>query len=326
MGGDSAPEEVVRGAVNSVKEQDDLTVLLAGDKEEINELLASMDYDQDRIRVVHAPQEIEMDEDAAESIRQKEESSINVAVETVSRGEADAILSAGNTGATVSAASLKIGLLGGIDRPGIAIPLPNLEGHTLLVDVGANIYCKPEHLLQYGVMASVYREEIDGVDNPRVGLLNIGEEREKGTDLLKNTFPLFEDSTLNFAGNCEGQAIFSGELDVVVTEGFLGNVLLKTLEGFSASIIDLFREEFLAGNTGKQTGKKGKFVNKLIGQLKKRLDYTEQGGAPLLGLNGVCIICHGRSGRKSIRNAIQVASQFYRMQINDRIVQEIEQV
>ncbi|MEP9412455.1 MAG: phosphate acyltransferase PlsX [Candidatus Brocadia sp.] len=321
MGGDKAPHEVVEGAVKAAQQFPDDEILLVGDEKAIQHELASCGATLQNISIHHASQVVSMDDPATCSIRQKTNSSITRSVELVAKREAAAVVSAGHTGATVAASTMHLRTLKGVRRPGIAAPFPTRYGTCLVIDVGANIACKPIHLFQYGVMAAIFSKYIFGIKNPRVGLLNIGEEDAKGNDLAKETFTLLSNSDLNFVGNVEGREIFDGKADIVVCEGFVGNVLLKFGEGLSMSLLSTIKAEAMKGFWTKL----GLFLCKpAFGPLRAKMDFTEYGGVPLLGVNGVCIICHGRSDSKAIQNAVRVALQLSKNKINEHIVSELE--
>ncbi len=322
MGGDSAPASIVGGAMKALRNTTDLSLILVGDVSQIESELQGKEIDSNRLHIQEAPDVIGMGEPAVEAIRNKEGASINICVKLVKEGEADALISAGNTGATVSASTLNLGLLEQIHRPGIASPIPHETGVCSLIDVGANIYCKPHQLLQYAVMASVFQRNLYDIADPAVGLLNIGEEEEKGNDLVRETHPLLKKSHLNFMGNVEGQAAFSGDLDVLVTEGYIGNVILKFLEGEALTLVNFFKQEMKRQSEDSQPTKRDR---RILSRVQSKADYSEHGGAPLLGVNGVCIICHGRSGEKAIRNAIEQAARFHEHQINEHILEGIRE-
>lgn len=321
MGGDKGPHEIVKGAVRAAQQFPDDGIILVGDEKTIQGELNSHGIALKNITIHHASQVVEMDDPATYSIRQKNDSSITRSVELVAREEASAVVSAGHTGATVAAATLHLRTLKGVRRPGIAITLPTRFGMCVIMDVGANINCKPIHLFQYGVMSTVFSKDIFGIKNPKVGLLNIGEEDVKGNELAKETFMLFSNSNLNFVGNIEGREIFDGKADIVVCEGFVGNVLLKFAEGLSMSLLSTIKAEAMK-----------RFLTKLglwlckptFEVLRAKMDFTEYGGVPLLGVNGVCIIGHGRSDSKAIQNAIRVALQLSKNKVNEHIVSELE--
>lgn len=319
MGGDNAPFVIVKGAVEAVREYG-FDVILVGDRDRINQELSRHSYPKEKIDIVHAGEVIEMEESPAISVRRKKDSSINVAVNLLKSKTADALVSAGNTGAVACSAVLTLGLLEGIERPGIAVMMPTLNDASLLIDVGANIDPKPEHLYQYAIMGTIYLSHILNRTKPKVGLLNIGEEETKGTEFLKETYKLLQSARLNFIGNVEGKDIFTGKSDVIVCDGLIGNVVLKVSESLAETINKLLRREL-----------KNNFITKLgaflsapaFSALKKKIDYSEYGGAPLLGIDGICIIGHGRSSSKAIRNAIRVASEFVSHRINEKIVEAL---
>ena len=305
MGGDYAPGVVIDGAVLAVKEYD-LEVILVGDQAKINSLLAKKKYDRKRISVVHASEVIEMDDSPALSVRRKRDSSMVVGVKLVKDGKGDAFFSAGNTGAEVCAATLTLGLLPGVERPGIATVMPSLKGIFLVIDVGANIDPKPLHLLQYAVMGSVYCQHILNKPNPSIGLLNVGEEESKGTGFLKEAHELISQSNLNFIGNVEGKQLFAGDCDVIVCDGFVGNVTLKVTESLAEAMQTFLKRHILSTPMGMLGGL---LLKPTFKKFKKEIDYSEYGGAPLLGVNGVAIIGHGRSDARAIKNAIRVAKE-----------------
>ncbi len=320
MGGDHAPGVVIEGAIAAVKEyQKD--IVLVGDEAKISPLLKKAKYSGDKISVYPAQEVIEMHESPAASVRRKRNSSIVVGLNLVKDNFGDAFVSAGNTGAIVCAATLGLGLLPGIERPAIAIITPTLKGISLVVDVGANIDPKPLHLLQYAIMAGAYCENILNKPNPSVGLLNVGEEEGKGTDFLKETYELLSKSHLNFIGNVEGKALFSGKCDVIVCDGFVGNVALKVTEGAAEAIQVFLKRHLLNSNF---FGKLGVLLlRKSFRRFKNELDYSEYGGAPLLGINGVVIKGHGRSNVKAIKNAIRVAGEEVERKVNEKILQAL---
>ncbi|MFH0839224.1 MAG: phosphate acyltransferase PlsX [Candidatus Omnitrophota bacterium] len=319
MGGDNAPFVTVQGAVEAVKEYD-LSVILTGDAHRIEQELLRYTYPKEKIEIVHASEIIEMDESPAVSVRRKKDSSINVGVSLVKEKKADAFVSAGNTGAVVCATMLMLGILKGIERPAIAVIMPNLTGVSLLIDVGANIDPKPTHLYQYAVMGAIYVEHILNKTRPKVGLLNIGEEETKGTDFLKECYRLLQSAELNFIGNVEGRDIFTGKSDVIVCDGVIGNVVLKVSESLAETISTLLKKE-LKKNLITTVG--ALLTIPAFKTLRKKIDYSEYGGAPLLGIDGICIISHGRSSSKAIKNAIRVASEFVSHRINEKITEAV---
>ena len=320
MGGDHAPGVVIEGAVAAVREYN-AQVVLVGNEATIKSLLNKARYSGDNISIQHAEEVIGMDESAATSVRRKRNSSIVVGVNLVKEGKAAAFFSAGNTGAVVCAATLGLGMLPGIERPGIAIITPTLKGISIIIDVGANIDPKPTQLLQYGIMADAYSRIILNRSNPTVGLLNIGEEEAKGTDFIKETHELLGKSNLNFTGNVEGNDLCWGKCVVIICYGFVGNVALKVSES-AAETMQVFLKRHLLSNP---LGKIGMlFLLPSLKRFKKELDYSEYGGAPLLGVNGVVIIGHGRSNVKAIKNAIRVAKEEVDRQFNEKILEAIK--
>jgi glycerol-3-phosphate acyltransferase PlsX len=320
MGGDNAPEVIVKGAIEAVNEYD-VQVILVGEKWRIDSLLAKIGYPEQRISVCAASEVINMEESPAVSVRKKRNSSIVVGMNLLKSGEGEAFFSAGNTGAVVCAATLFLGLLPGIERPGIAIIYPTLKGTSFVIDAGANIGPKPAHLLQYAFMADAYFRCILNKPQPRIGLLNIGEEQSKGTEFMKEVHELLSKSGLGFIGNVEAKHLFSGECDIVICDGFVGNIVLKVSESVAETLYGFLRQHI-----------RSSFLNMLaIGLLKKgirrfknRLDYSEYGGALLLGVNGVVIIGHGRSNVKAVKNAIRLAKEEVERKVNERIVEAIK--
>jgi glycerol-3-phosphate acyltransferase PlsX len=321
MGGDYAPEVVVEGALAAVKEYG-IEVVMVGDEARIKAtLLKKTKRETDRVSIHPATDVIEMSESAAASVRKKRNSSIVLGLNLVREGEGDAFFSAGNTGAVVCAASLSLGTLPGIERPGIGILMPTLKGQpSFIIDVGANINPKSMHLLQYGIMADAYMRNILNRENPQVGLLNVGEEEDKGTGFEKETYELFAKSPLNFIGNVEGKDIFSGTCDIIVCDGFVGNVVLKVSESLAEAMQQFLKKHLksnLIGNLGLLLLKNG-FM-----RFKKEVDYSEYGGVPLLGVNGIVIIGHGRSNAHAIKNAIRVAKEEVERKFNQKIIEAI---
>jgi phosphate acyltransferase len=315
MGGDHAPKEIVAGAVQAARELG-VEILLVGSTEPIDRELRALGGPSLPVRVVEAPQVIDMAEAPAMSLRRKPRASIAVAVDTLRRGEADAVVSAGNTGAAMAAALLRLGRIEGIDRPAIAAVLPTLRGRAILVDVGANVDCRPKHLLQFAVMGSVYASRVLGIGQPRVGLMSNGAEPTKGTEVVIRAAELLRSSGLHFTGNIEGRDFFDGVADVAVCDGFVGNLLLKFGEGLALGIFTLLREELSRGPLVRLGVA---LATPRLRALARRMDYTEYGGAPLLGVNGICIIAHGSSTSKSTRNSIAVAAEAVRARMVETI-------
>ena len=319
MGGDYAPDVVIKGTIAAVKEYN-AEVVLVGDEARIKSLLKKSQYSQGSISTYPASEVIEMSESAATSVRRKRNSSIVIGINLVKEGKGDAFFSAGNTGAVVCAATLGLGLLPGIERPGIALVTPTLKGISLIIDVGANIDPKPIQLLHYGIMGDAYFRYILNRSNPTVGLLNIGEEEAKGTEFIRQTHELLEKSSLNFIGNVEGKDLFSGKCDIIICDGFVGNVALKVSES-AAEAMQVFLKRHILGSA---LGKLGLLLlMPSLKRFKKDIDYAEYGGAPLLGVNGVVIIGHGRSNVKAIKNAIRVAKEEVERKFNEKIQEAI---
>jgi len=319
MGGDNAPAVTVAGALRAARELP-IEILLVGQREAIEQSLSHYPNPPANLSIVHAPEVIGMDESPVASIRKKRESSINIGVEMLKRREVEAFVSAGNTGAVVSASTLLVGLLQGVERPGIAILLPGVKGDTLLIDVGANINPKPIHLLQYALMGEVYVRCVLGKARPTVGLLNVGEEETKGTEFSKETYGMLESSGVNFVGNVEGHDIFSGEFNVIVCDGFAGNVALKTAESLARAINVLLKRSLLKSPI---TRLGAWLARDAFVQLRQEIDYAEHGGAPLLGVDGVSIIAHGASSTKAIKNAIRVGYESVRHDLNRKMAEAV---
>lgn len=319
MGGDRAPGVVVQGAVEASREWD-IPIILVGDTELINQELKRYPADHLPVCIKHASEAVGMDESPSTALRRKKDSSIQVAVDLVKRGEASGFVSAGNTGACMATAMFRLGMLKGVDRPAIAALLPTLKGVTMLLDVGATVDCRPKHLFQFAVMGEVYSKYILGNKNPKVGLLSIGEEDIKGNEVTKETFRLLKNSTINFIGNVEGKEVYQGKADVIVCDGFIGNVALKISESVAEMITHLLKDEI-----SKTWRNKLGFLLLIpaFTGFKKTLDYSEYGGAPLLGVNAPCIIAHGGSTAKAIKNAIRVARDFVSQRVNDHILDDM---
>ncbi|MAG56910.1 MAG: phosphate--acyl-ACP acyltransferase [Planctomycetes bacterium] len=315
MGGDLAPTQIVRGAVEAVAQDEGLQIVLVGDEVTIREeLTAQGTAPGERLVIVHASQVVTMEETGRASLR-KRDSSILKGVGLVRTQDADVMVGAGNTAAMVAAATVVLKPLPGVKRPGICVPLPTAEGVSILCDAGANIHCKPLHLYHYGLMASAYARTVLDRENPKVGLLNIGSEAGKGNDLVKETAAMFAETHLNFIGNCEGNDVFTGRVDVTVCEGFVGNVVLKTAEGLYEVIARRMKDFAMAVETGTIDGNSKTMVRESLQRFRANMDYAEHGGAPLLGLNGLVLISHGRSDARAMRNAIIQAAGIHRKQV-----------
>ncbi len=319
MGSDNAPEPEVAGAIRAARELP-VEVILVGRQDVIEQQLKSYPQRPANLSVLHAPEVIGMDESPVAAIRKKRDSSINIGVQLLKDKKVDAFVSAGNTGAVASASTLIAGLLPGIERPGIAILLPGVKGDTLLIDVGANIDPKPLHLLQYALMGEAYVRCVLGKSRPTVGLLNVGEEETKGTEFIKETYGMLEGSGVNFVGNVEGHDIFSGEFDVIVCDGFAGNVALKTAESLAHAINFLLKRSLKMSPI---TRLGAWLARDAFLQLRKEVDYAEHGGAQLLGVDGISIIAHGASSGKAIKNALRVAYESVRHELNRNMVEAV---
>jgi phosphate acyltransferase len=321
MGGDHAPKSEVAGTILAV-EAYPVKVVLVGKEDVIHRELASHgEWDRDRIYIRPASEVITMEDSAAKAVRTKKDSSIRVGSRLVRDGAADGFVSAGNTGAVMATAKMVQGMVPGVDRPALASVFPTVTGRpAVLVDVGANVDCDAKMLMQFAVMGEIYSRVIFHTERPRVGLLSIGEEEHKGNDLTRSATPLIKSLGLNFIGNVEGRDLFTGHSDVIVCDGFIGNVALKVSEGL-VDVIKQMLQESLKASVTRQLGYL--LSRPAFGDFKKRVDYSEFGGAPLLGVKGVCIICHGRSNPNAIKNAIRVASEFAGADINRKIEAEL---
>ena len=317
MGGDFAPKEIVQGAVDAAKKYD-CEIVLIGDEGQIREELAGANTEALRISIVHASEVIGMDEHPAEAVRTKKDSSVVVATRLVKEGKCDAVFSAGSTGAAVAAAQLILHRIRGVGRPAIATPMPTPDGVTLMLDSGANVDSKPEHLVQSAVMGALYAQYVFGIAHPRVGLLNIGEEESKGNEQAKETYQLLKvEPNIHFCGNAEGRDVPKGNFDVVICDGFVGNVVLKFAEGLAKTILGLIREEIRGAGLMAKLG--ALLLMPTLRRLGKRLDVREYGGAPLLGVNGCCVIGHGSSDAKSVASAIGVTVDYVNGKVLDQI-------
>ena len=318
MGGDNAPDEIISGAIESIELlSDNDELILVGPKDVIESQLPPLKRRKDIISVVDAPEIIGMDEPPIESLRRKHKSSIAVMAKMAKMGQADAIISAGNTGACVAAFQMRMRNLPGVNRPGIAVVFPTFEGPVTICDVGANIACKPINLYQYAVMASMYSKHLLGIENPRVGLMSIGAEDAKGNEIVKKTRELMKsDPNMNFLGNIEGRDIFTGVCDVAICEGFVGNVILKLTEGLVDGLFKAIKHELMS--------EKLRLVMKfkpVMTRIYKKYDHNEYGGAPLLGVNGTAMISHGSSKSRTIRNAVLASKKYHTEEINNKIIE-----
>ena len=319
MGGDFGLAVNVAGAVQAVK-SGKTEVILVGDSVRIKEELERLDAKKGCIEIVHASQIVEMDEKPSDALRKKKDSSITVSANLVKEGLADGLISAGNSGATLACGMFNVGRVPGVERPALAAFMPTEKSHFVLTDAGANVDCKGFHLLQFGIMADVLSKFMLNVPNPKVGLLSNGEEHGKGNILVKEAFELLMKSSLNFVGNIEGRDLFTGAVDVVVCDGFVGNVVIKHSEGLASSFGRLLKGELKRGFFGKIGST---LALSSLKRFSRLVDYAEYGGAPLLGLKGICFVCHGASNSKAIANAVNMASKFVRNRANDHLVEGI---
>lgn len=321
MGGDNAPGVEVEGSVIAAREYG-IPVTLVGDEVRIRQELALHDTKGLDITIHHASEVVGMHDSPSDVIRKKKDSSIRVAFDLVKNGSAEAVVSAGNSGATMAAGMFVLKRINGIERPAIAQIFPTLKGKTLVLDVGGNVDCKPIHLVHFAIMGSVYASCILGIDSPRIGLLSNGEEESKGNELTRETNPLLKKAYLNYAGYIEGRDIFNGVVDVVVCDGFVGNVVLKLSEGLSEAVGKMLKEEILKSFLPK--------IGFLLARpafqrFMKKVDYAEYGGAPLLGIDGVGMICHGGSNTKAIKNAIRFAHEYAQRGVNQKMAEKLQE-
>ncbi len=326
MGSDNYPTPDVEGAMMAAREYG-VEVILTGDATKIEPLLASAGGKSLPIRVIHAPEMLTMQdkgEDLVMKARHKEaQNSMAVGLDLVKNGEADAFVTAGNTGAAMVTSLFRLGRIRGVDRPALAGPFPTATGICNVVDIGANPDCKPENLLQFGIMGSVYAEKVRGIKNPRVGLISNGEEAGKGSELVKEAYPLLAGASINFVGNVEGKEIFNGHVDVAVTDGFTGNVFLKSTEAVAKLLIEKIRESIKNGGPLALAG--GALIRPAMGKVRKLLDPSEEGAAPLLGVNGLVFIGHGRSDALAIKSAVRVARGAAEARVLEAIKTAIEE-
>lgn len=322
MGSDNAPYSEIEGTVQAARAYG-VDLVLVGKQSELAPLLKEAGGDGLPIEIRNATQVIAMDEPPTAALRKKRDSSVRVAADLVREKVASGLVSAGNTGAVMAISKMVFGVVPGVDRPALAAILPTLAGHAVLLDVGANVACKPQHLVQFAVMGHLFSKKIVGVSSPRVGLMSVGEEETKGTELTREVHKALKHLQLNFIGNVEGRDIYNGRADVIVCDGFTGNVALKTSEGLIEAVLKLLKDE-LSRNLQAKLG--ALLSQQSFKRLKKRLDYSEYGGAPLIGLRGVSIICHGRSSSNAIKNAIRVAKEFAENRFNATLEAELSQV
>lgn len=321
MGGDRAPGVIIEGALAAVSEMESaIEVILVGRRDAIESEMKRRGIKSDRILIEHASETIAMEEQPSATVRKKKDSSIAVGLRLVKDGKADGFISAGNTGAVVANALFILGRIRGVKRPAIATYVPTETGGCILLDVGANIDCKPEHLLQYGIMGACYASRVLGRTNPRVGLLNVGEESTKGTETIREAHRLMSESDLNFIGNVEGRDIFAGSVDVAVCDGFVGNILLKFAESVVGMVYSVMRDALSSSLRGKVGGL---LLKPAFRELKARFDYAEYGSAPLLGVDGICTIAHGSSSVRAIKNAVVATHNYIRYDVRPAIAERL---
>ena len=323
MGGDHAPDAIIGGALIAARRQG-IGLLLVGARDVIEDALTRHPgADGVDVRILHAPDRIEMAESASAALRRKPLASIRVAAEAVRNGEAAAVFTAGHTGAAVMAAHAAFGRLPGVDRPALATIIPTRKNPAVLLDSGATVECRPQHLVQFAVMGSAYARIALGCESPRVGLLSVGAEESKGNELTREAHQLLKSAPVRFVGNVEGRDVYSGEADVIVCDGFTGNVTLKISEGLVETVERLLHEE-LSATVGTRVGYL--LSREAFRRFRKRVDYAEYGGAPLIGLDGLCVIGHGRSSAKAVRSAVMMTARLVEEQLLDRLTQEVAAV
>ncbi len=315
MGGDHGPEVVVPGALEAARSKN-LKILLVGDEARIKTILAQESTKGIEVEIVHAEEVVGMEEKPSEALRRKKKSSIQKAFILAREGKADGVVSAGNSGATLACGMFTVGRIKGIERPALAPILPSEKKPVVLIDVGANVDCKPHHLLQFGLMAEIFARDVLKIQNPTLGLLTIGEEEGKGNTLVREAYNLFKLSFLNFVGNVEGRDIFKGNVDIIVCDGFVGNVALKLMEGLASSLGTLLKKEIKKSFWAKVGFLLAK---KSLKNFARKLDYAEYGGAPLLGLKKLALVCHGSSNSKAIKNAVLMAASFVKNKANEHL-------
>ncbi len=322
MGGDYAPVEIVKGCIQAINELD-INILLIGKKELLQSELKKYTFDQSKIEIVHASEIITNEDKPTQTVRHKKNSSMVIGLNMLKNKEVDVFISAGNTGALLAGSLLLVGRIKGIDRPAIASVFPTQKGISLLIDAGANAECKPRNLMEFALMGSIYTEKVLEKKNPSIGLVNIGSEEEKGTPLIKESFKLFANQKFNFYGNVEAREIPDGVVDVIVCDGFVGNVILKLAEGVATTVLSMLKKEFKKNLLNKISAS---ILKPSLKGFKRNMDYTEYGGAPLLGINGAVIKAHGNSNAKAIKNAIIQGMAFVENEVVTKISHEISMI
>lgn len=319
MGGDNAPHEIVNGCIDAVTEQDGFDIMLIGDKEKIAGILKERNCENKRIKITHTTEVITNNDSPTKAIKHKKDSSMAVGFKLIKENKGDVFLSAGNTGALMAGSLFILGRIEGVDRPALASYIPTKNGIALLVDAGANTNCKPVNYQQFGIMGSIFMSDVVGIKNPRVGLINVGAEEKKGNEAVRNAYSLLKNSNINFVGNIESRQILEGPADVVVCDGFVGNVILKFLEGAQEFLFGAIKEIFSKNLISKFSALA---VKNEFKKFKKTLDYTEYGGVPLLGVEGKVIKSHGSSNAKAIKSAVLRAKNYVESSVIERIREE----
>lgn len=319
MGGDNAPAEIVKGCIQAI-ENLPATIVLVGQADKIKQELKNYKYDKNKIEIVNASEIIENDEVPTAAIKKKKDSSIVVGLNLVKQKNAEAFISAGCTGALLTGATVIVGRLKGVERPALGALIPNKKGFSLLIDAGANVDSKPTYLAQFAQMGSIYVENVLGIKSPRIGLVNIGEEKEKGNSLTKEAYPLLEQSGINFIGNIEAREIPMGKADVIVCDAFVGNVILKYSEGFAKALLSIMKHEIMQGIRSKIGAL---LIKPSLKRMMKKMDYSEYGGAPLLGLKGIVVKTHGSSDANAVKNTIKQCVNLINTKVIDKTSQKI---
>ena len=320
MGGDHAPGAILEGTIDAVNAFEDLHIIAVGREPDIKECLKGKNYDAGRLEIVHANDVISNEEKPVLAVRRSKDSSIVKGLELVAKGEADGFVSAGSTGAVLAGATLIVKRLDGVLRPALAPVLPTAKGGMLLIDCGANVDCKPDYLAQFAVMGSIYMEKVIKVKNPRVAIINNGAEEGKGNDLVKAAAPLIASMPVRYVGNVEGRELTAGDVDVAVCDGFVGNVVLKLMEGFAKTLFSMIKQELTSSTRAKMGAA---LLMPSLKSFKKKMDYTEYGGAPLLGVNGAVVKAHGSSNQKAYYHAVRQAYEMVKYGVHEMIKQEI---
>lgn len=324
MGGDHAPSAVVEGVIDAIKQYDDIEVYITGPEDAIKSELDKRSFNSERVKIINATEVISTNEHPVMAVRRKKDSSIVKALNLVKSGECDAIISAGSTGAFLAGCTLIVGRIKGVERPALAPIMPGRNGNFMVIDSGANVDCKPEYLVQFANMGSIYYGSVFNKENPTVGLVNIGAEEEKGDDLTKATHKLLkEEKTINFIGNVEPREIPKGEVDVLVCDGFVGNTVLKLYEGAALNLLGIIKDQIMNASFMPKVG--AMLLKPVFNQLKVKFDYKEVGGAPFVGVNGICIKAHGSSDGKAFKNAIKQTRIFHASDVVGKIKKEISE-